>query len=100
MRITLYERDIQEANRPTQSGEQYLNNSQVGQDEMPVFSELTRRLGYEYNGIMLHEYYRGNLKPQAEDPQPSPACFRTAEAEIHSTVDCRITRPPCIKSER
>jgi Fe-Mn family superoxide dismutase len=36
----------------------------------PEFAELTRRLGFEYNGMILHEYYFENLKPAAE---PSPA---------------------------
>lgn len=80
LHIKLYERYIREANRLTQSLDQYLKGSQVGQNEMPVFSELTRRLGYEYNGIMLHEYYFGNLKRQTEDPQPSLAFVRAAEA--------------------
>ena len=30
---------------------------------MPAYSELTRRLGFEYNGMVLHEYYFGNLLP-------------------------------------
>jgi Fe-Mn family superoxide dismutase len=30
------------------------------------FAELTRRLGFEYNGMILHEYYFSNLKPDAE----------------------------------
>ena len=28
----------------------------------PVYAEMTRRLGFEYNGMVLHEYYFGNLK--------------------------------------
>ena len=35
------------------------------------FSELTRRLGFEYNGMILHEYYFSNLQPNA-DPRPAP----------------------------
>ncbi len=27
-----------------------------------AYAEMTRRLGFEYNGIVLHEYYFGNLK--------------------------------------
>jgi superoxide dismutase, Fe-Mn family len=34
------------------------------------FAELTRRLGFEYNGMILHEYYFSNLKPGAE-PRPA-----------------------------
>lgn len=29
----------------------------------PAYAEMTRRLGFEYNGMVLHEYYFGNLKP-------------------------------------
>ena len=36
----------------------------------PAFAELTRRLGFEYNGMILHEYYFSNLRPAAE---PAPA---------------------------
>ena len=35
----------------------------------PEFAELTRRLGFEYNGMILHEYYFENLRPAA-DPRP------------------------------
>ena len=35
------------------------------------FAELTRRLGFEYNGMILHEYYFANLRPGAE-PKPAP----------------------------
>lgn len=35
----------------------------------PEFAELTRRLGFEYDGMILHEYYFSNLKKGAE-PQP------------------------------
>ena len=32
-----------------------------GQGATPVYAELTRRLGFEYNGMVLHEWYFGNL---------------------------------------
>ena len=34
----------------------------------PIYAELTRRLGFEYNGMVLHEYYFGNLKPGGSPP--------------------------------
>src|SRR5438132_486353 len=36
----------------------------------PAYAEMTRRLGFEYNGMLLHEYYFGNLQPGAS-PQPA-----------------------------
>jgi Fe-Mn family superoxide dismutase len=80
--LKLYEGYVQEANRLTDRIGKCLKDGQVDQDEMPAFSELTRRLGYEYNGMMLHEYYFGNLKRQAEDPQPSSAFVKAAEASF------------------
>jgi Fe-Mn family superoxide dismutase len=38
----------------------------------PYFAELTRHLGFEYNGMILHEYYFSNLK-RAADPSPAKA---------------------------
>jgi Fe-Mn family superoxide dismutase len=36
----------------------------------PEFAELTRRLGFEYNGMILHEYYFENLRRAAEPAPP------------------------------
>jgi Fe-Mn family superoxide dismutase len=36
----------------------------------PALGDLTRHLGFEYNGMMLHECYFSNLRPTA-DPRPS-----------------------------
>jgi Fe-Mn family superoxide dismutase len=41
------------------------------------FAELTRRLGFEYNGMVLHEYYFSNLRPAAE-PMPARGSAVTA----------------------
>jgi Fe-Mn family superoxide dismutase len=32
-----------------------------GKAGTPAYAELTRRLGFEYNGMRLHEYYFGNM---------------------------------------
>jgi superoxide dismutase, Fe-Mn family len=37
----------------------------------PVYAELTRRMGFEYNGMILHEYYFSNLKPGAQAEPPA-----------------------------
>ena len=29
----------------------------------PAYAEMTRRLGFEYNGMVLHEYYFSGMKP-------------------------------------
>lgn len=37
----------------------------------PAYAELTRRLGFEYGGMILHEYYFGNLAPKGKDEPAS-----------------------------
>ena len=41
--------------------EQLVDLTQKAQAGTPIYSELTRRLGFEYNGMVLHEWYFGNL---------------------------------------
>lgn len=44
----------------------------------PEFAELTRRLGFEYNGMILHEYYFSNLRAGG-GPRPA-ASSKTTQA--------------------
>ena len=37
----------------------------------PQFAEITRRLGFEYNGMVLHEYYFDNMTKNAAAPPAS-----------------------------
>ena len=61
MHFKLYEGYVTETNRLTEHIGGMLKDGQVDQEEMPAYSELTRRLGFEYNGMVLHEYYFDNL---------------------------------------
>ena len=62
MHFKLYEGYVTNTNTLTQCIGDILADGKVDQEEMPAYSELTRRLGFEYNGMVLHEYYFGNLK--------------------------------------
>jgi superoxide dismutase, Fe-Mn family len=58
---------------------------EVTAKEMPVYSELTRRLGFEYNGMVLHEWYFGNMKiGGGGDPDKSSAFYKAVEASFGS----------------
>src|ERR687896_780478 len=57
----LYAGYVQETNRLTEHIQEFLRDGKIDQEEMPAYAELTRRLGFEYNGMVLHEYYFGNL---------------------------------------
>ena len=65
MHFKLYEGYVTNTNTLTEKIAAILADGKVDQEEMPAYSELTRRLGFEYNGMVLHEYYFGNMKRQA-----------------------------------
>ncbi len=71
MHFKLYEGYVKETNNLQEKIAAILKDGKVDQEEMPAYSELKRRLGFEYNGMVLHEYYFGNLK-QGGTPQPEP----------------------------
>ena len=62
MHFKLYEGYVKETNKLTEKISEFISDGNVDQEEMPAYSELTRRLGFEYNGMVLHEYYFDNLK--------------------------------------
>jgi len=62
MHFKLYEGYVKETNRLLERVWQCSKEGRVDPTEMEVYSELTRRLGFEYNGMVLHERYFGNLK--------------------------------------
>ncbi len=65
MHFKLYEGYVTNTNLLTERITEILSDGKVDQEEMPSYSELTRRLGFEYNGMVLHEYYFGNMKKGA-----------------------------------
>jgi Fe-Mn family superoxide dismutase len=85
MHFKLYEGYVKETNKLTEKISEFLADGKVDQDEMPAYSELTRRLGFEYNGMVLHEYYFGNMKQQGTgDPGNASAFYKTAEESFGS----------------
>jgi Fe-Mn family superoxide dismutase len=79
MHFKLYEGYVKETNNLTEKIAKFLEDGKVDQEEMPAYSELTRRLGFEYNGMVLHEYYFGNMKRQGSvDPEKTSAFYKAA----------------------
>lgn len=68
--------------------EGYVKNTNVLTEKLskaepgPEHSELTRRLGFEYNGMVLHEYYFENLV--AIGPKPGRDLTRALEGSFGS----------------
>ena len=85
MHFKLYEGYVKETNRLSENISEILKDGQVDYEEMPAYSELTRRLGFEYNGMVLHEYYFGNLKAGGGgEPEKNSAFYKAAEARFGS----------------
>jgi superoxide dismutase, Fe-Mn family len=51
------------------------------------FAELTRRLGFEYNGMILHEYYFSNLRAGAQPRPGSTSAVAHALGESFGSVE-------------
>jgi superoxide dismutase, Fe-Mn family len=73
----LYAGYVKETNRLNQDIQEFLKDGKVDQEEIPAYSELTRRLGFEYNGMILHELYFGNLvKSEQKGPSRDSAFLK------------------------
>jgi len=48
----------------------------------PRWAELERRFGFEYNGMVLHEYYFAGMKKGAKEP-PASSPFASAVSSNH-----------------
>ncbi len=86
MHFKLYEGYVKESNRLNEKISEFIQDGNVDQEEMPAYSELTRRLGFEYNGMVLHEYYFENLKKGVGtgDPDRTSQFLKAAEASFGS----------------
>ncbi|MGH9458634.1 MAG: superoxide dismutase [Thermoanaerobaculia bacterium] len=60
----LYEGYVTNTNKLNERLADMVKGGRVDPDQMAPFSELKRRLGFEYNGMVLHEYYFENMKKQ------------------------------------
>lgn len=82
LHFKLYEGYVKETNKLTEGINEFIADGKVDQEELPAYSELTRRLGFEYNGMVLHEYYFDNLKSGggSGDPQRSSEFVKATES--------------------
>jgi Fe-Mn family superoxide dismutase len=84
----LYEGYVKETNNLTDRIAEFIKDGKVDQEEMPGYSELTRRLGFEYNGMVLHEYYFDNLQSGGGIGDPAQQSeFVKAAAATFGTYD-------------
>src|SRR6058998_4215028 len=86
MHFKLYEGYVKETNKLNEKIGEFLKGGKVDQEEFAEYSELNRRLGFEYNGMVLHEYYFDNLKSGGGtgDPARTTQFAKAAESSFGS----------------
>ena len=75
--LKLYEGYVKRTNALTEKLEGMCKEGKASGAD-PVFAELTRRLGFEYGGMVNHEYYFANLKGGAQVEPPAGGKLRRA----------------------
>ena len=81
----LYEGYVKNTNILHEKIAEILDKGRVKQEENPAYAELNRRLGFEYNGMVLHEYYFGNLRRGGGgDPGRQSEFHRACESSFGS----------------
>ena len=87
MHVKLYEGYVKAAYQLTTQIGSMLSDGQIDQEEMPAYSELTRRLGFEFNGMVLHEYYFENLTKGGFKKPGQGSSFVKAAEDSFGTYD-------------
>lgn len=85
MHFKLYEGYVAQTNHLTAQLRELSKGGPIDQDKMAAYSELSRRLGFEYNGMVLHEYYFDNLtKDGSIEPSPNSTFVKAVQASHDS----------------
>jgi len=87
MHFKLYEGYVKATNDLNEKISSILQDGKVDQEEVPAYSELSRRLGFEYNGMVLHEYYFGNMTKSGKGAPESTSGFHALCTESFGSYD-------------
>jgi len=82
--LGLYNGYVTNTNKLNEQIADLLSKKQGG---TPEFAEQTRRLGFEYNGMILHEYYFSNLTANAKAQPTSGGALEKALAQSFGDWD-------------
>lgn len=87
MHFKLYEGYVTNTNALNEKIAALVKEGGVAPADMASYSEMTRRLGFEYNGMVLHEYYFANMKRQGGSEAGKGSAFRTAVEKVFPSFD-------------
>src|SRR4030095_11770748 len=85
MHFKLYEGYVTNTNTLNTQIAELIGGGELDATKVAAFSELRRRYGFEYNGMVLHEYYFENMvKNGTGDPGKDSAFAKAAEESFGS----------------
>ena len=86
MHFKLYEGYVTNTNVLNQRIADLIGSGTLDPTQSAAFSELKRRFGFEYNGMVLHEYYFENMQKHGTG-DPTDGSFKTAAAESFGSYE-------------
>ena len=78
MHFKLYEGYVTNTNTLNQRIADLIGGGELDATQVAAFSELKRRFGFEYNGMVLHEYYFENMQKQGTGDATAGSAFKAA----------------------
>ncbi len=86
MHFKLYEGYVTNTNVLNQRIADLIGSGTLDPTQSAAFSELKRRFGFEYNGMVLHEYYFENMQKHGTG-DATDGSFKTASAESFGSYE-------------
>jgi superoxide dismutase, Fe-Mn family len=83
--LALYQAYVKNVNALNEQLEPLLKEGKAAGTNL-AYAEMTRRLNFEYSGMVLHEYYFANLAPEPE-PLGKDSALARAFSESYGSVD-------------
>jgi len=77
MHFKLYEGYVTNTNTLNSQISELISGGELDSTKVAAFSEIKRRFGFEYNGMVLHEYYFENMQKNGTG-DPTSGAFRSA----------------------
>lgn len=85
MHFKLYEGYVTNTNTLNERIADLIGGGELDATKTAAYSEMKRRFGFEYNGMVLHEYYFGNMQRHGTgDPSTGDAFVNAAEKSFGS----------------
>ena len=87
MHFKVYEGYVANTNTYNQRIADLIGGGQLDATQVAAFSELKRRFGFEYNGMVLHEYYFGNMQKHGTGDAAKDSAFYAAAEKSFGSYD-------------